>query len=87
MKRNKAVVGLEKDHHGAVHKDNICLFRCVALHLGREAAELYAECSDEDVHDFIGVTLDYLYRVACISLSRPPEETTTAELVRRSLCH
>ena len=71
VKRNKAVVGLEKDHHGAVYKDKLCLFRCVALHVGREAAALYAECCDEEVHDFTGVTLDYLYRVACISLSRP----------------
>ena len=41
----------------------MCLFRCLALHLGREAAALYAEYSDEYVHDFTGVTLDDLYRV------------------------
>ena len=38
--RNKAVIGLEKDNHGAVYRDNLCLFRCLALHLGREAAAL-----------------------------------------------
>ena len=63
VKHNKAVIGLDKDHHGAVYRDNMCLFRCLALHLGREAAALYAEYSDEDVHDFTGVTLDELYRV------------------------
>ena len=95
MKRNKAVIGLEKDHHGAVYRDNMCLFRCLALHLGREAAALYAEYSDEDVHDFNGVTLDDLYRVetkfktnVCVyKLVETLEETNTAELVRRSLCH
>ena len=76
-------------------RDNLCLFRCLALHLGREAAELYAEYSDEDVHDFTGVTLDDLYRVetkfktnVCVyKLVETLEEKTTAELVRRSLCH
>ena len=43
VKNNKAIVGLEKDHYSAVYRDNICLFRCLALHLGREAAALYAE--------------------------------------------
>ena len=43
LKRNKAVVGLEKDHHNATYNDNLCLFRCLALLLGREAAALYAE--------------------------------------------
>ena len=52
VKRNKAIIGLEKDHQGAAYRDNLCLFRCLALHLGREAAALYAEYSDEDVHDF-----------------------------------
>ena len=95
VKRNKAVIGLEKDHHGAVYRDNLCLFRCLALHLGREAATLYAEYSDEDVHDFTGVTLDDLYRgetkfktnVCVYKLVETLEEKTTAELVRRSLCH
>ena len=95
VKRNKAVIGLEKDHHGAVYRDNLCLFRCLALHLGREAAALYAEYSDEDVHDFTGVTLDDLYRVetkfqtnvCAYKLVETLEEKTTAELVRRSLCH
>ena len=95
VKRNKADIRLEKDPHGAVYRDNLCLFRCLALHLRREAAALYAEYSDKDVHDFTGVTLDDLYRVEtkfktnlCVyKLVETLEEKTTAELVRRSLCH
>ena len=90
--KNKAIVGLEKDHHGAVYRDNLCLFRCLALHLGHEAAVLYAEYSDEDVHDFTGVKLDDLYRVeskfktnVCVyKLVEITEGKTVAELVRRS---
>ena len=90
MKRNKAVIGLEKDHHGAAYRDNMCLFRYLALHLGREAVALYAEHSDEDVHDFTDVTLDDLYRVetkfktnVCVyKLVETLEEMTTAVLVR-----
>ena len=94
-KRNKAIIRLEKDHHSAAYGDNLCLFRCLALHLGREAAALYPEYSVENVHDFTGVTLDDLYRVetkfktnVCVyKLVETLEEKTTAELVRRSLCH
>ena len=94
VKNNKAIIGLEKDHYSAVYRDNLCLFRCLALHLGRKAAALYAEYSDEDVHDFTGVKLDDLYRVetkfktnvCAYKLVVTLEETTTAELVRRSLC-
>ena len=33
LKHNKAIVGLEKDHHrNATYNDNLCLFRCLALH-------------------------------------------------------
>ena len=32
VKRNKAIVGLEKDGHGVIYRDNLCLFRCLALH-------------------------------------------------------
>ena len=86
VKRNKAVIGLEKDHHSAVYRDNMRLFRCLALHLGREAAALYAEYRNEDVRDFTGVTLDDLYRVetkyktkVCVyKLVETLEETTTA---------
>ena len=100
VKRNKAVIGLEKYHHGAVgggglYRGNMCLFLCLALHLGREAAALHAEYSDEDVHDSTVGKLDDLYRVEtkfqtniCVyKIVETIEEKTTAELVRRSLCH
>ena len=95
VKNNKAIVGLAKDEHGAIYNDNLCLFRCLALHLGREAAALYAEYSDEDVHDFTGVPLDELDKVEtkfktniCVyQLVEIADGKTTAELVRRSMGH
>ena len=47
VKNNKSVVGLVKDHHSnATYNDTLCLFRCLALHLGRDVAALYAEYTD-----------------------------------------
>ena len=93
VKNNKAIVGLEKDNHRhAIYNDNLCLFRCLALHLGREAAALYAEYTDTSVHDFAGVTMDDLSKieatfgvnVVVYKLDESTDGTTTAELVRRS---
>ena len=63
VKNNKSIIGLETDSHGVIYIDNLCLFRCLGLHLGREAAALYAEYTDTSVHDFAGVTLDDLHKV------------------------
>ena len=96
MKNNKAVVGLEKDHHrNAIYRDNMCLFRCLGLHLGREAAALLAEYTDTPVRDFAGVPIQDLHKIeakfevnVCVyKLVETLEEKTTAELVRRSECH
>ena len=95
VKRNKAVIGWRKTTTVLYIETIMCLFRCLALHMRREAAALYAEYSDEDVNDFTGVTLDNLIRVEtkfktniCVyKLVETLEETTMAELVRRSLCH
>ena len=92
VKKNKATVGLEKDEHGAIYNDNLCLFRCLALHLGREAAALYPEYTDTSVHDFAGVTLDDLHKVeskfktnvVVYQLVEIDNGKTMAELVRRS---
>ena len=92
MKNNKAIVGLEKDEHGAIYNDNLCLFRCLALHLGREATALYPEYTDTSVHDFAGVTLDDLHKVeskfktnvVVYQLVEIDNGKTMAELVRRS---
>ena len=92
VKNNKAIVGLAKDENCAIYNDNLCLFRCLALHLGREAAALYAEYTDTSVHDFAGVTLDDLHKVeskfetnvVVYQLVEIDNGKTMAELVRRS---
>ena len=94
IKRNKSIIGLETDGNGRPYIDNLCLFRCLALHLGREAAALYAEYTDTPVHDFAGVTLDDLSKIeatfdvnVCVYKLVPTgNEKTKAEIVRRSLC-
>ena len=102
VKHNKAIVGLEKDHHrNAIYRDNLCLFRCLALHQGCDVrrleatvATLYAKYSHEDVHDFAGVTLEDLSKieatfdvnVVVYKLVATGNEKTMAEIVRRSLC-
>ena len=92
VKNNKAIVRLAKDENGAIYNDNLCLFRCLALHLGREAAALYPEYTDTSVHDFAGVTLDDLHKVeskfetnvVVYQLVEIDNGKTMAELVRRS---
>ena len=94
VKNNKAIVRLDKDSHGVIYRDNLCLFRCLALHLGREAAALYAEYTDTPVHDFDGVTTDALSKieatfkvnVVVYTLDEITDGKTTGELVRRSPC-
>ena len=93
VKRNKAIVGLEKADHNAIYRDNLCLFRCLGLHLGREAAALYAEYTDTSIHDFAGVTIEDLHKVeskfktnvVVYQLVEIADGNTTAELVRRSM--
>ena len=94
VKNNKSIIGLETDSHGVIYIDNLCLFRCLGLNLGREAAALYAEYTDTPVHDFAGVTLDDLSKIeatfdvnVCVYKLVPTgNEKTKAEIVRRSLC-
>ena len=102
LKHNKAIVGLEKDSHGVIYRDNLCLFRCLALHQGCDVRRLettvvtlYAKYTDTLVHDFAGVPLDELDKVetkfktnVCVyQLVEIADGKTTAELVRRSLGH
>ena len=92
VKNNKAIVRLAKDENGAIYNDNLCLFRCLALHLGREAAALYPGYTDTSAHDFAGVTLDDLHKVeskfktnvVVYQLVEIDNGNTMAELVRRS---
>ena len=100
VKHNKAIVGLEIDHHrNAIYRDNLCLFRCLALHQGCDVrrleatvATLYAKYTDTPVRDFAGVTLDELdevettfkTNVVVYKLEEIGDGKTTSELVRRS---
>ena len=100
VKHNKAIVGLEKDHHrNATYNDNICLFRCLALHQGCDVRHLeatvvtlYAKYTDIPVHDFAGVTIEDVHKVetkfktnvVIYQLVKTPDGKTVAELVRRS---
>ena len=103
LKHNKAVITLERDSHNKLYNDNLCFFRCLALHRGANVhrlepsvAKLYADY-DEDVpmKEFVGVALDDLYRVettfstnvSVYTLNETKGGKTVAELVRWSLCH
>ena len=101
VKNNKAIVGLEKDRYRmTTYNDNLCLFRCLAIHQGCDVrcieatvATLYAKYTDNTpVHDFAGVTLDDLHKVeskfktnvVVYQLEEIDNGKTMAELVRRS---
>ena len=102
VKRNKAIVRLDKDSHGVIYRDNLCLFRCLAIHQGCDVrcieatvATLYAKYTDNTpVHDFVGVTLEDLSKieatfdvnVVVYKLDEITDGKTSAELVRRSPC-
>ena len=62
VKYNQSVTGLEKDHHGRPYVDNLCLFRCMGLHLGHDPNTLYAKYTDQPVETFEGVTIDELQK-------------------------
>ena len=103
LKRNKAVITLERDQHNKRYNDNLCLFRCLALHRGANVrrlepsvAQLYADYgADEPMHEFAGVLLEDLHHVettfstniSVYTLAETKDGKTVAELVRRSMCH
>ena len=66
VKTNKAIVWLAKDEHGAIYNDNLCLFRCLGLHLGRDVTTLYEEYTDQPVWKFEGVVIDELIKVESV---------------------
>ena len=66
VKRNKAIVGLVKDHHGRSYVDNLCLFRCLGLHLGQDAKTIYTKYTDQPVWKFEGVVIDELPKVESV---------------------
>ena len=88
IKFNKAVTALEKDHHCRPYVDNLCLFRCIGLHLDQNAKTLYAKYTDEPVETFEGVTIDELHKVESlfeVNIIGYKLNDTSAQLVRRSL--
>ena len=88
VKFNKALTALEKDHHCIPYVDNLCLFRCLGLHLDQNAKTLYAKYTDEPVETFEGVTIDELHKVETlfeVNIIVYKLNDTSAQLVRRSL--
>ncbi len=62
VKYKQSVTGLEKDHHGRPYVDNLCLFRCMGLHLGHDPNTFYAKYTDQPVETFEDVTIDELQK-------------------------
>ena len=88
VKYNQSVTGLEKDHHSRPYVDNLCLFRCMGLHLGHDPNTLYAKYTDQPVETFEGVTIEELQKVESlfeVNIIVYKLSDTSAQLVRRSL--
>ena len=86
FKFNKALTALEKDHHSRPYVDNLCLFRCLGLHLGHDPKALYAKYTDQPVGTFEGVTIDELQKVETlfeVNIIVYKLSDTSAQLVRR----
>ena len=63
VKCNIPIITLEKDNHSRPYVDNLCLFRCLGLHLCHDPNTLYAKYTDQPVETFEGVTMDELHKV------------------------
>ena len=73
IKKKKSVIDLETEpNHNKRNNDNLCLFRCLALHRGCDlhrlepAVKTLYETYDRDhvpIEEFAGITLDDLYRI------------------------
>ena len=88
IKHNPCIIGLDKDYHSIQYVDNLCLVRCLGLHLGHEAKMLYAKYTDQPVETFEGVTVDELHKVETmfeVNIIVYKRSDTSAQLVRRSL--
>ena len=73
IKKNKAVIGLEREPNNKKrYTDNLCLFRCIGLHIGGDVRRLdtsvkylyetYHQDDDIPIEEFAGVALYDLYR-------------------------
>ena len=88
VKCNKTVITLENDHFSRPCVDNLCLFRCLGLHLGHDPKTLYAKYTDQPVEIFEGVIIDELHKVEKlfeVNIIVYKLSETSAQLVRRSL--
>ena len=88
VKLNRALIALENDHHSRPYVDNLCLFRCLGLHLGHDPKALYAKYTDQPVETFEGVTIDELQKVETlfeVNIIVYKLSDTSAQLVRRSV--
>ena len=73
IRKNKSIIGVEREaKYGKRYKDNVCLFRCLALHRGGEVRHLESVVTKlyetyNQVHvpieRFAGIKLDDLYRI------------------------
>ena len=88
IKRNKSIIGLQTDGNGRPYLDNLCLFRCLGLHLVRDVTTLYEEYTDQPVRNFEGVVIDELPKVESVfevNIVVYNLRDESAQLVRRSL--
>ena len=90
IKRNTSIIGLETDgkYKGRPYADNMCLFRCLGLHLGRDVKTLYEEYTEQPVRKFEGVVIDELHKVESVfevNIVVYNLREVSAQLVRRSL--
>ena len=47
IKCNWTIIGLEKNHMSIPYVDNLCLFRCLGLHLSQDAMTIYTQYTDQ----------------------------------------
>ena len=88
VKLNKAIVCLEKVNNSKPYLDNLCLFRCLGLPLGRDAMDVYAEYTDQPARQCRGVTIEELHKVELVfrvNITVYELGEVSAKLVRRSL--
>ena len=88
IKRNKSIIGLQTYGNGRPYIDNLCLFRCLGLHLGRDVTTIYEEYTDQPVRNFEGVVIDELPKVESVfevNIVVYNLRDESAQLVRRSL--
>ena len=69
--QNRAIVSLSHTpNHATLYKDDLCLFRCLALHSGehlkymeKKVKSLYQEYTDVPIKDFKGINLEQLHDI------------------------